>query len=119
MVLCLGKEQGGVDGTRTREGESHDPSEKQASPALPSPARDAEPSRVATSRPARSRLASVPNAERDDVAADLERRIVEAELAGRTTIANVLARRLEAHRAASGSGNVVELRFAKKSTLNA
>ena len=50
------------------------------------------------------------------VEADLERRIVEAELAGRTTIADVLARRLEAHRAARAAGNVVAITSAKKSS---
>jgi hypothetical protein len=40
----------------------------------------------------------------DAVEADLERRIVEAELAGRSTVADVLARRLDAHRKARTAG---------------
>jgi hypothetical protein len=41
--------------------------------------------------------------------AELERRMVDAELAGRPTVADALARRLDAVRAAKSAGNVVTL----------
>jgi hypothetical protein len=46
----------------------------------------------------------------DAVEADLERRVADSELAGRTTVANALAKRLDAHRAAKAAGNVALLR---------
>lgn len=41
--------------------------------------------------------------------ADLERRIIAAELEGRKTVADLLAKRLDAHRAARTGDNIVHL----------
>ena len=54
-----------------------------------------------------------PAAAFDEVEADLEERMLAAELAGRTTVADALARRLEAHRAGQAAGNVVPMRARK------
>jgi len=54
---------GGVDGTRTREAESHETTEKQASPSLPSPPDEAEPPRDSGGLAGSSPGSDVPNAE--------------------------------------------------------
>jgi hypothetical protein len=41
---------------------------------------------------------------------DIERLIVEAELAGRRTVADALARQLETRRAGRAAGNVISLK---------
>jgi hypothetical protein len=45
----------------------------------------------------------------DAVEADLEARMIAAELAGRQTVADALAKRLDAHRASRADGNVIML----------
>jgi hypothetical protein len=45
----------------------------------------------------------------DPFEADLETRIIAAELDGRKTVADLLAKRLDAHRAARAADNVVSL----------
>lgn len=50
----------------------------------------------------------------DDGEAQLERRIVEAELAGRSAVADVLARQLDALRAGKDTGNVVPLNATRR-----
>jgi hypothetical protein len=52
-------------------------------------------------------LSTVP--ERDAEIADLERRALEAELDGRKTIADLLARKIEALRSARPAGVVVSI----------
>jgi hypothetical protein len=45
----------------------------------------------------------------DPIEADLKARILAAEMGGRRTVADLLAERLDAHRAARAGGNVVQL----------
>ena len=72
-----------------------------------SPEKDAESSTVASHEPSAFMDSTQPKiTELDSADAELERRIVEAELAGRSTVADVLARQLEARRANGGAGLV-------------
>jgi hypothetical protein len=86
------------------------PPEKKARSSIGAPGVAPEPSPVQTptAEPEQPEPSAQPKDEsRDPIEADLERRIVEAELAGRSTVADVLARRLEAHRKATAAGNVL------------
>ena len=56
-------------------------------------------------------VANVP----DPIDADLEARIVAAELDGRKTVANALAKRLDTHRAARAGANVIDLATHRRS----
>jgi hypothetical protein len=64
-------------------------------------------------RPGKSRVAGAPGQSRgntpDPIETDLETRIVAAELKGRDTVADALAKRLDAYRAARAGENVVDL----------
>ena len=60
------------------------------------------PTRFATAR-------DEPQPVAPDAVADLERRMVDAELAGRQTVADAIARRLEALRTRA-VGNVIQLK---------
>lgn len=94
----------GADGNRTAAAEAHEVAENKPDPE---PERVSEAPAVDTS--AQASTDADTSARAVDAEADLERRMVAAELAGRTTVADALAKRLEALRAAKRAGNVIAL----------
>jgi len=81
------------------------PSDGPQPPVNTSPEAHVSPALDGPGRHVANAVANAP----DPVEADLMARIVRAELEGRTTVADALARHLEAHRAARAAGNVVNL----------
>jgi hypothetical protein len=77
-----------------------------SAPETPKAEKHAESSPATAPSPGTFRDASRPGDPED---AELERRIVAAELAGRTIVADALAMELKARRAARAAGNVVTL----------
>jgi hypothetical protein len=97
-----------VDGTRTREDDTHETTGNQLDRA---PDGEEIPPAPSALREPATTLANGPGTEpADERELDLVRLITDAELAGRETVADALARSLEAHRAARAAGKVVLLR---------
>lgn len=81
--------------------------ENSAGSSLAPPESESETPRASEAPPEPSPPSAPGGAERDEE--ELERRMVEAELSGRLTVADALARALEARRAARAAGNVIAL----------